>query len=106
MLVFAGDHKPGEARESAAPRKGDLTDKKKKVLKSRLEALRANFQSRSNRTVELIDPVSNRSYDQTYEQGVAWLDSLAGDQFEPGEKIAEFSPEVWKSATRKGNDFS
>lgn len=81
-----------------------LSEKKKKAFKERMTELRKSVSSRAPRKVDLINPVKNARHDDVYRDGVAWLGQLAGDQITPGEKIAEFSPEVWKSATRKGSD--
>lgn len=54
---------------------------------------------------ELVNPVRAPRYDEIYEQGVAWLEEIAGaPQLEAGEFTAEFSDDVWKSSTRKGED--
>ena len=55
---------------------------------------------------ELVNPVPRPRYDEIYEQGVSWLESLSGEPFTEGEMVLEFSEEVWNSTTRKGNEFS
>ena len=68
--------------------------------------LRAMYKNRERKAHNLINPVKNPRYDDVYFEGIAWLDSLAGEPFSEGEYIAEFSEEVWKSAARKGQDVS
>lgn len=80
-----------------------LSNKKKKRFHERVRALHA----RQVVKPKLINPVKTPRYDKVYEQGVAWLEELAGSQgLEPGEFTAEFSDDVWKSASRKGQDVS
>jgi hypothetical protein len=83
-----------------------LSEKKKKKLKERMQALREKYKSRKPKELELVQPVKNPRYDEIYEEGIAWLDDLAGQKLTLGEKVAEFSDEVWKSSTRKGGDVS
>jgi hypothetical protein len=83
---------------------GEHTRQDLKGFKKGLASLQKRYQSRSPR--RLINPVPNPRYDAIYEEGLAWLDTLAGERLEPGEKIAEFTDDVWKSVTRKGGDVS
>jgi hypothetical protein len=105
-LDFAAVAQQVAIDESPAPtlRAENLSAKKKKGFKERIAALQ---QSRKHRvSKKLINPVRNPRYDAVYQEGLAWLDELAGEPLEPGEKIAEFSDTVWKSSTRKGGDVS
>ncbi len=43
-------------------------------------------------------------YDEVFEEGVAWLDELAGPTLVEGDFTAEFSDDVWDSPARKGGD--
>lgn len=81
-----------------------LTAKKKKKFGQDMATLRASYQKRKASTPLLINPVANPRYDEVYKQGVAWMDELAGDKFSINEITAEFSSDVWKSTTRKGED--
>ena len=45
-------------------------------------------------------------YDDVYEHGVQWLQSLAGAEPEAQEAVAEFSDDVWKSSARRGEPIS
>ena len=71
-----------------------------------MRALRARHKNKRKKGSKLINPVKNPRYDDVYHEGMAWLDNLAGPQFAEGEYTVEFSDEVWKSATRKGEDVS
>ena len=71
-----------------------------------MASLQKLHQQRKLDTPKLINPVANPRYDDVYKEGVAWLDSLSGEQFSSGDISAEFSTEVWKSITRKGEDVS
>ena len=100
-----------EAASSAEPeprelRMDKLSEKKKKKLKERMQALKEKHKSRKPRALRLVHLVKNPRYDEVYEEGIAWLDDLAGQRFTPGETAAEFSDQVWKSSTRKGGDVS
>ena len=107
-LSVVTERKPNDELEPQvgfhrADRMEQLSKKKKKQFHERIRKLH------EKRVVEprLINPVKTPRYDKIYEQGVAWLEELAGSpQLERGELIAEFSDEVWKSSTREGGDVS
>ena len=90
--------------ESASPlRIEQLSNRKKKRFHERVRKLHEKQVVKPN----LVNPVKAPRYDNVYEQGVAWLNEIAGSpQLEPGEFTAEFSDDVWKSTTRKGGDVS
>lgn len=83
-----------------------LSAKKQKKFQERMKAIREKSQNRGPRRTRLVRPANSPIYDEVYRQGMEWLDSLAGPELSPGEKVAEFSDEVWKSSTRKGEDVS
>ena len=87
-------------------RMDSLSNRKKKQFKERMRALRVRHKNKRKEDSKLIKPVKKPRYDDVYHEGIAWLDSLAGPQFAEGEYTVEFSDEVWKSATRKGEDVS
>ena len=64
-------------------------------IKRKLEEQRAS-DSRSK-----VSPRPPR-YDEVYERGVAWLDSLAGQPLAPLDGELIVSPDVWKSEARRG----
>lgn len=78
--------------------------KKKKFIAKRKELQQQLHTRKQTERIETDD--DTEPYDEIYEQGVAWLDSLAGDAFAEQKLTANFSPEVWKSSTRKGDDVS
>jgi hypothetical protein len=111
MLAAAPKERLDFALESAAKlrpleKPDENSDKKTARLRQAMERVQAAAQARKNPRPKLINPVSSPRYDQVYEQGLKWLDGLAGDPPEPGQKLAQFSDDVWKSSTRKGPDVS
>lgn len=83
-----------------------LSEKQRKAFDRRVEGLQARLKDRKSRRSRLIVPVTNPRHDEVYEQGVAWLDELAGEGVPSGELTAEFTSEVWKSPARNGKDVS
>jgi len=98
------DNKPSDSSPASAIEA--LSGKKKKRLKEQLAAIQKKVAERAANGTKLINPVQNRRYDEVFQDGVTWLETLAGDELSPGEKIAEFTDEVWKSNARKGRDVS
>jgi len=88
------------------PRGETLSANKQKTIQERMKAIRQKSQNRKPDRLRLVRPANSPRYDEVYRQGIEWLDSLAGSELLPGEKVAEFSAEVWKSSTRKGEDVS
>ena len=87
-------------------RMDNLSEKKKKKLKEKMNALQEKHKSRKPKALGLVRLVKNPRVDEVYEAGIAWLDDLAGQPLTPGEKAAEFSDEVWQSSTRRGGNVS
>ena len=85
-------------------RMANLSNKKQKQLQQKMAALRDLHKQRKSDAPKLINPVPNPRYDEVYHDGVTWLESLSGEQLKPGEVTVEFSTDVWKSTTRKGED--
>ncbi len=83
-----------------------LSNKKKKQFKERMRELRTRYKNRERKDRKLINPVKDARYDDVYDEGMRWLDSLAGEPLRDGEHVVRFSDEVWKSPTRKGGDVS
>lgn len=83
-----------------------LSKKKKKDFQQKMQALRELHQQRKSEKPKLINPVTNPRYDDVYKEGVVWLDSLSGEKFSTRNISTEFSSDVWKSTTRKGEDVS
>lgn len=81
-----------------------LSMKKKKHLANRMMELKQSKKVEQKRM--LVCPVADPRYDDVYDQGVRWLDSLAGPEFSDMTLDAHFSDDVWNSMTRKGYDLS
>ena len=79
-----------------------LSNKARKRLRQRLLALRQKRKSIKTEASSANEP----PYDEVYYDGLAWLDSLAGQAFSERRIVVEFSDEVWKSNSRKGEDVS
>jgi hypothetical protein len=91
---------------SAPLRMAALSAKKKKQFSEGIRALQAEQKARASRSERLVNPVKSPRYDRIYQEGIEWLDTLAGERLQPGEKVAQFTDEVWKSQSRKGGDVS
>lgn len=83
-----------------------LSNNKQKKFKERMSTLRGEFQKRKESKPKLVSPVEAPRYDDTFIDGVKWLESLAGDNFSSNKLTANFTSDVWKSKTRKGEDVS
>jgi len=103
---LAVEDTPSAEPEPRPLRMDILSEKKKKKLKERMHALQEKQKSRKPKALRLVPLVKNPRYDAIYEEGIAWLDDLAGQPLTPGEKAAEFSDEVWQSSTRRGGNVS
>ena len=93
-------------RERQQLRVDKLSARKRKRFRERLGKLRNEQQRRKTVRPNLLDPVASPRHDDIYEEGIAWLDQLAGPQLESGDCLVEFSGEVWNSPTRKRGDVS
>lgn len=101
-VALLPDDRGGE--ESRKLRFDKLSARKKKRLRKRLRSLRDQRKVQPTKTHDLIGPRPKPRYDEVFEEGVAWLDELAGPKLVEGSFTAEFSDDVWNSPTRKGND--
>lgn len=80
-----------------------VSNKKRKKFAEKMRGLRdKDFASSSKR---LVNPVSNPRHDAIWEQGVQWLDSLAGEPLPDGQLSVRFDPTVWKSKTRLDDEL-
>lgn len=64
------------------------------------------YDTRERKAPRMINPAEDARYDHVYVEGMKWLDGLAGEPLQEGEYIVQFSDEMWRSSTRKGNDDS
>lgn len=83
-----------------------LSNKKKKVFQNKLNELRGVLQKKREDKPKLINPVPNPRYDEVYKSGIFWLETLAGEKFTAQDMEAEFSPDIWNSPARSGEDVS
>jgi hypothetical protein len=84
----------------------ERTTKQKKKFSEGMKLLREKYKKNQAQKLNLINPSQNSRYDEIYEQGLDWLESLSGEPFAPTTLEVEFSPEVWKSSARRNNEFS
>lgn len=88
-----------ETKDAHVPFLQRLSKKKKKVFTERMAELRERF-ARTVVPVESRPPRMNGRMDSVYEEGAAWLDSLAGDPFPEQGATVHISDDVWKSGAR------
>lgn len=86
-----------EKPENVSLRIEKISNNKKKALHQKLKTLKDRVKPKKQ-----LKPVTNSRFDDVFNTGVNWLDSLAGDVFPEGNMVASFSDDVWKSSTRKG----
>lgn len=82
----------------------DPTARKLKKLREAGKALREREALRSATAEERFVPPAPR-YDAVFEEGVKWLDSLAGEPFSDRRLSVEFDEDVWKSSARNFDDL-
>lgn len=81
----------------------DLTKRQQKKRKERVDDYRQKIQARlKQKKKKLIFPKPN--YDEVFEQGVEWIEALAGDEIEPTTGTLHFSNDIWKSEARRDPD--
>ncbi|MDD4735560.1 MAG: hypothetical protein PHP44_05585 [Kiritimatiellae bacterium] len=96
---------PIEKAEEYVPFMARLSNIKKKKLKQGMDELRERFRQRmAEKTPEPYTVRSVGKMDAVFEEGVAWLDGLAGESFPEEGATVHFSDEVWKSKARSGDD--
>ena len=85
-----------------------LSFKKQKTLKANLRNLRIQNAERlsAKRENSLVTPPISPRYDEVYFEGLKWLNSLAGENIQEGDKDVVFAYSIWKSPSRCGDDFS
>jgi phage-related minor tail protein len=106
-LDFSSAERDEKPKAQAAKLRMDaISDKQKKRYRDRVRQLQLQLNKRTEQHPSLVNPMADVRYDDTFEKGIQWLDSLAGDRIEQREYVAEFSDDVWKSAARKGGDVS
>lgn len=94
---------PPSARPTPAAEQVQLSVRQTKKLRAAATAIRAKYAASPkgiNRFVPKAAPL-----DEVHEQGMSWLDGLAGQPFHPMDLSAEFTPDVWKSGSRGVDDL-
>ena len=83
-----------------------LSKKKQKLLKKKMDdlKLRSKQQLSYRKRRKLVPPFISPRYDEVFFEGIKWLDSLAGEPIDQGEKEVVFSKDIWKSPARSGDD--
>ena len=61
-----------------------LSNRQKKQFRERMHELRTRYKNRERKDRKLINPVKDARYDDVYDEGVSWLDSLAGKPLRDG----------------------
>jgi hypothetical protein len=90
--------------EEYIPYMARLSNTKRKKLKQGMDELRERFrQTMAERKPETYPVKSVGRMDAVFEEGVAWLDGLAGNPFPEEGATVHFSDEVWKSKARCGD---
>lgn len=108
ILDFKLIHKDNNLVETASNtlRMQSISKKKQKIFSEKMNRLRDQFQKNKNVKPKLYKPVENPRHDEIYFEGIQWLEDSIGETFSPTSLRANFSSEVWKSKTRKGEDVS
>ena len=83
--------------DSLTPKKRKIFNQKKKLLRERL--------GKNRRSSQLMNPAPAPRYDEVYEAGMEYLDSLAGEKFSEFKGIAKFDNSVWKSKARNPDEL-
>lgn len=94
------------ARPVAA--KEALSAKEQKRQDSQREALRERLRARLRETraaEQFVEPDPPPPYDDLWDQGVAWLDSLGGEPPPPGQGKLVIDDSVWKSEWRRDSEL-
>ena len=80
-----------------------LSNKKRKQFEPRMRQIREKFAHRTKS--RRVSPISKKLYSNAIlEEGLKWLDEMAGPEFPEKEITVNFSEEVWESVTRKADE--
>lgn len=85
-----------DSQEGLALRIDALSNRKRKVFLQKLKQLKQR-----ERVAKKLIPVTTSRLDETYNKGVMWLDSIAGEPLPEGKIKGKFSDTVWTSDARK-----
>jgi len=97
---------PADESQSTQLRMHSLSNNKQKKFREKMSTLRQEFQQRKSVRPKLVSPVEAPRYDDVFNDGIRWLENLPGEGLPNKKLTVNFSPEVWKSTTRKSEDVS
>lgn len=86
------------SHEATAPPTRRQEKKRAERMAAARERVRAAFETRKGARL-YVEPVPAPRYDAVYDDGVEWLDDLAGEQIEARGEL-NFDDSIWKSAAR------
>ncbi len=98
-LAYAAE--PALAYAAPAPTRRQEKKRAERLAAAR-ERLRAAFEARQGAR-SYVEPVPAPRYDAVYNDGVEWLDQLAGEHVQPHGEL-KFDDSIWKSAARGDAD--
>lgn len=97
--VAFSQQKPRVEVKSGASSTEQLTERQKKKRKEKIKAFKERIRQKKRLGKKKIIPRDPR-YDEVFEEGIAWLDSLAGEPLMTTEGELIISPDSWKSKAR------
>ncbi len=86
--------------KTAPPYAAKLEKKRESAIEEIKEGIKVRLERKKKRTRVKVRP----KYDEIFEEGVKWLDSLAGPQIEATRGRLIISDEIWKSEARRDPD--
>lgn len=99
VLTFTSDSPENALSERSPATTASLSKTAAKKLQARVRSRLDEARQR-----KFVRPEPPPRYDQLYAEGVAWLDSLAGDEISPSHGSLHFDQSIWKSRAR-GDDL-
>lgn len=97
--VAISQQKPASEIQIDVPQKELLTDRQKKKKIEKIRAFKERISLKKYQEKKKIIPREPR-YDEVFEEGIAWLDSLTGEPLITTEGELIISPDSWKSKAR------
>lgn len=104
LVKIEVDGQEGE-QDLVQKRWDSLSKKRQNKFKEGMLGLKDEFRKRHQAKPKLVVPPAPR-YDEIFENGVVWLEQLESDPLQEKTVTVTFSPSVWKSSARKGEDVS